>query len=87
MAKHYIAGQLSNRDFKHIRQGLLMTQLELARVLGYRQKIRISEFERETNPVPIPIAIQQALLDLRATGGTFTPGRTAVRKWVRNDAA
>lgn len=70
MAKTYVAGQLTPRDFKTIRQGLLLTQKQLAQALGYSHKIRISEFERATNPVPIPLHIQEALLRLRERGGT-----------------
>ena len=87
MAKHYTAGSLTGTDMRHIRLGLLMTQRELARILGYRHKIRISEFERTTNPVPIPLPIQQEMIRLYTTGGEGTPGTTAVRDWVRKAAA
>jgi len=87
MARRYIAGSLTGSDFRHIRLGLLMTQRELARALGYRHKVRISEFERETNPVPIPIPIQEEMIRLYESGGTGTPGATAARPWVRKDAA
>jgi hypothetical protein len=87
MAKTYTPGCLTGADFRHIRLGLLLTQRELARMLGYRHKIRVSEFERETNPVPIPLAIQEEMIRLYATGGVGTPGVTAVREWVRKDAA
>jgi hypothetical protein len=87
MAKRYTPGRLSGADFRHIRLGLLMTQRELARALGYRHKIRVSEFERETNPVPIPLAIQEEMIRLYESGGRLEPGVTAVREWVRKDAA
>ena len=87
MAKTYTPGQLTGNDMRHIRLGLLLTQRELARILGYRHKVRISEFERETNPVPIPLPIQEEMIRLYATGGEGTPGTTAVREWVRKAAA
>jgi hypothetical protein len=87
MAKTYRPGHLTGADFRHIRLGLLLTQRELANLLGYRHKVRISEFERHRNPVPIPLAIQEEMIRLYATGGAGTPGVTAVREWVRKDAA
>jgi transcriptional regulator with XRE-family HTH domain len=87
MAKTYTAGQLTGADFRHIRLGLLLTQRELARALGYRHKIRISEFERATNPVPIPLTIQEEMIRRYESGGTGTPGVTAARPWIRKDAA
>ena len=86
MAKRYTAGSLTGADFRHIRLGLLLTQRELARVLGYRHKVRVSEFERETNPVPIPLAIQQEMIRLYESGGALEPGVTAAREWVRKAA-
>jgi hypothetical protein len=87
MAKTYTAGALTPSDFRTIRHGLMLSQRELARVLGYAHKIRISEFERSSNPVPIPLHIQEALLELRARGGVSTPGRFSVREWVRRSEA
>ena len=87
MAKRYKPGRLTGRDFRHIRLGLLMTQRELANLLGYRHKVRVSEFERETNPVPIPLRIQEEMVRLYESGGTIDPGVTAAREWVRKDAA
>jgi transcriptional regulator with XRE-family HTH domain len=87
VAKQYHAGSLTGADFKHIRQGLLLTQRELADLLGYAQKIRISEYERATNPVAIPLHIQEALLRLRESGGLHSTARDSVREWVRRDAA
>jgi len=63
-----------------IRQGLLLTQRELAQLLGYRHKIRISEYERATNPVPIPEHIARTMLALANTGGRIKPGRKT-RTW------
>jgi hypothetical protein len=50
--------------FIDIRRLLKLTQKEMARALGYHHKIRISEFERETNPVPIPPHIVCAVLQM-----------------------
>jgi transcriptional regulator with XRE-family HTH domain len=86
MAKTYRPGHLTGADFRHIRLGLLLTQRELANKLGYRHKVRISEFERETNPVPIPLPIQEEMIRLYESGGRFNPG-FAVRDWVRKAAA
>jgi transcriptional regulator with XRE-family HTH domain len=86
MAKTYRPGHLTGSDFRHIRLGLLLTQRELANKLGYRHKVRISEFERETNPVPIPLPIQEEMIRLYESGGRFNPG-FAVRDWVRKAAA
>ena len=83
MARRYIPGTLTGSDFRHIRHCLIMTQREMAKALGYAQTIRISEYERETNPVPIPLHIQAAAIRLYESGGT---GIThAVRPWTRQD--
>jgi len=75
---------MTNHDFKRIRHGLLLTQKELAELLGYSHKIRISEYERSTNPVPIPPHIEDAMWKLQVTGN----GKLAsdvVREWNRHD--
>lgn len=41
-------------EFRAIRQRLGLTQAQLAAYLGYGSPMRISEFERETNPRPVP---------------------------------
>jgi DNA-binding XRE family transcriptional regulator len=83
MSRRYHVGNLTGPDFRHIRHGLLMTQREMARALGYAQTIRISEYERETNPVPIPLHIQEAAIKLYESGGR---GIThVVRQWTRQD--
>ncbi len=41
-------------EFRAIRQRLGLTQAQLAVYLGYGSPMRISEFERETNPRPVP---------------------------------
>jgi hypothetical protein len=76
---------LTPATFKHMRHDLGLSQRQLARTFGYAHKIRISEFERETNPVPIPHHIQRAMINtwmgsvpMRATG-------KVVRRWVRKE--
>jgi DNA-binding XRE family transcriptional regulator len=83
MAKKYILGALTGAEMRHIRHGLLMTQKELARTLGYAHKIRISEFERETNPLPIPVHIQAAVIGLWDSAGSTLQAQGAVRQWER----
>jgi transcriptional regulator with XRE-family HTH domain len=78
--------ELTGRDFRRIRLGLGLTQRELAGILGYAQKIRISEYERATNPVAIPSHIQEALLRLQAKGGVAPEVWGSVREWTRHDA-
>lgn len=41
-------------EFRTIREKLGFTQAELAAFLGYGSPMRISEFERKTNPRPVP---------------------------------
>jgi transcriptional regulator with XRE-family HTH domain len=83
MAKKFIVGSLTGTELRHIRQGLLMTQKELARTLGYAHKIRISEFERATNPLPIPIHIQEAVVGLWDSAGSTLAAQGTVRRWER----
>lgn len=45
---------MTNHEFRAIRQRLGFTQAELAAFLGYGSPMRVSEFERETNPRPVP---------------------------------
>lgn len=45
---------MTTAQFRAIRQELGLSQAALARVLGYSSPMRISEFERATNPRPIP---------------------------------
>lgn len=79
--RRFSAGDLSGDDLRTIRRGLLLTQRELAEILGYAQKIRISEYERETNPVPIPRHIQEAVVDMWTAGRAAPPGKV-VRDWT-----
>lgn len=44
-------------DFKAIRIKLGLSQAALARVLGYGSALRISEFERATNPRDVPLHV------------------------------
>jgi transcriptional regulator with XRE-family HTH domain len=74
---------MTGKEFKTIRHGLLLTQAELAALLGYRHKIRISEYERATNPVAIPDHIATAMRELKATGGRSLSDTLAVREWTR----
>lgn len=41
-------------EFRDIRLRLGLTQAQLASFLGYGSPVRISEFERDTNPRPVP---------------------------------
>lgn len=52
-------------EFRAIRLRLGMTQAELAAFLGYGSSLRISEFERATNPRPVPrlLALVMQALD------------------------
>ena len=72
---------MTRHEFKQIRLGLLLTQQELADRLGYRHKIRISEYERETNPVPIPDHVVEIMLKLAAQNGRGLPRGRLIRDW------
>lgn len=72
---------MTPQEFRDIRQGLLLTQRELASELGYRHKIRISEYERATNPVPIPQHIADAM---RSLAGRNPPKGRKTRDWRRH---
>lgn len=45
---------MTNHEFRDIRLRLGFTQAQLASFLGYGSPMRISEFERETNPRQVP---------------------------------
>lgn len=49
-------------EFRAIRQKLGLTQAELAALLGYGTPLRISEFERATNPRPVPRLLALVML-------------------------
>jgi transcriptional regulator with XRE-family HTH domain len=59
---------LSPAEFKAIRQRLGFTQAELAALLGYSAKVRISEFERDTNPIPVPRLVSMVMRAMDETG-------------------
>jgi transcriptional regulator with XRE-family HTH domain len=52
-------------EFRAIRLRLGMTQAQLADFLDYGSPVRISEFERATNPRPVPrlLALVMRALD------------------------
>lgn len=56
---------MTNQEFRAIRLRLGMTQAELAVFLDYGSPLRISEFERATNPRPVPrlLALVMQALD------------------------
>lgn len=75
---------MDGKTLKDIRVNrLFMTQRELARALGYAHKIRISEFERVTNPVPIPRPIANAVLLMGETPPIAMWAVRSVRKYER----
>ena len=75
---------MDGKTFRDIRENrLYLTQLQLARALGYRQKIRISEFERKTNPVPIPQHIANEMLRRGELGSPLVWMGRSIRKWER----
>jgi transcriptional regulator with XRE-family HTH domain len=56
---------MTNQEFREIRLRLGMTQAELAAFLDYGSPMRVSEFERTTNPRPVPrlLALVMQALD------------------------
>jgi hypothetical protein len=80
-------------DFKYFRTKVLhITQKQMATLLGYSHKIRISEYERQTNPVPVPAHIHRALMEMFIDWFAYdvpiekVVARHAppVRQWVRH---
>lgn len=59
---------MSPKEFKEIRKRLGMTQAQLADILGYGARVRLSEFERATNPVPIPRLVALIMRAMDETG-------------------
>lgn len=57
---------MTNDEFKAIRKMLGFTQAELAALLGYGSAVRISEFERKTNPVAIPRLVGFVMIAMEA---------------------
>lgn len=71
---------VTGQDLKAIRLALGLTQKDLAKALGYAQKVRISEYERARNPLPIPRHIQEAAARMWVTGEV---PEGVVRAWER----
>ena len=69
---------MTPQEFRAIRHRLGLTQVQLARLLGYNRSDRISEMERKTNPKPVP-----GFLDLvmEALDSGFWP-----KAWPRKEA-
>jgi transcriptional regulator with XRE-family HTH domain len=59
---------MTNDDFKAIRKRLGFNQAELAALLGYGSAVRISEFERSTNPVAVPRLVAMVMTAMDETG-------------------
>lgn len=59
---------MTGAEFKAIRQRLGYTQAGLAELFGYGSKVRISEFERDTNPVPVPRLMAMLMIAMDETG-------------------
>lgn len=53
---------MTNHEFRAIRLRLGLTQAELARVLGYYGALHISNYERETNPRPVPELLARLMI-------------------------
>lgn len=58
---------MTGGEFKAIRKKLDLTQAELANMLGYSTAVRISEFERATNPVPVPRLVALLMMAMNET--------------------
>lgn len=52
-------------QFRRIRESLGFTQQELAEFLGYGRALRVSEFERDTNPRPVPEFLARLMVAYR----------------------
>lgn len=59
---------MTNEEFKVIRKRLGFNQAELAALLGYGSAVRISEFERSTNPVAVPRLVAMVMTAMDETG-------------------
>lgn len=57
---------MTNQEFRDIRVRLGFTQAQLAAYLGYGSPMRISEFERETNPRPVPRLLALVMLAMES---------------------
>lgn len=56
---------MTPNQFRKIRESLGFTQQELADFLGYGRALRISEFERETNPRAVPDLLARLMIAYR----------------------
>lgn len=56
---------MTPEEFRAIRQKLGFTQAELATYLGYAAPVRVSEFERATNPRPVPDLLARLMVAYR----------------------
>lgn len=59
---------MTREDFRAIRKRLGFNQAELASLLGYGSAVRVSEFERSTNPVPVPRLVALVMMAMDETG-------------------
>ncbi|WP_421579955.1 helix-turn-helix domain-containing protein [Shinella sp. M31] len=59
---------MTGDEFKAIRKRLGYKQAELAALLGYGSSIRVSEFERTTNPIPVPRLVALLMMAMDETG-------------------
>lgn len=59
---------MTREEFKAIRKRLGFNQAELAELLGYGSAIRVSEFERATNPVAVPRLVAMLMMAMDETG-------------------
>ena len=64
-AESAISSGMTPAEFKAIREQLGMTQAALAKALQYAGAIRVSEFERATNPREIPLHLSWVMMALR----------------------
>lgn len=62
---HLPYSDMTPNQFRKIRESLGFTQQELADFLGYGRALRISEFERETNPRSVPDLLARLMIAYR----------------------
>ena len=61
---------MDNNEVRAIRGRLGLTQVQLAKVLGYPRATQVSEIERPTNPKPVP---RHVALLMRAYDSGYRP--------------
>jgi transcriptional regulator with XRE-family HTH domain len=75
---------MTGAEFKAIRQALGLTQRQMAGVLGYGHPVRVSEFERQAWPQPVPkrVAAQMASFaaGYRPPGWPQKPAQRAAKR-------